>query len=159
MASAIWEDIIVDKEIDALVQAIFTEGGLGAVAWMEDGLNNIELEENIVEELAEKGNKVQEDNGEDDDMKISLKRKREVNTLSVKKKKTGDSKALVSSIETLEALQLRIEQQTEKYEVFETQLEAMRKQLQTIELMRLRVELLEKEMLLLSERLKTKEVS
>lgn len=132
---------------------------MGAVAWMEDGLNNIELEENIVEELAEEGNKVQEDNGEDDDMKISLKRKREVNTLSVKKKKTGDSKALVSSIETLEALQLRIEQQTEKYEVFETQLEAMRKQLQTIELMRLRVELLEKEMQLLSERLKTKEVS
>lgn len=124
---------------------------------MKDGLNNIQLEKSIEGELGVKG---EEDKTEDEDTKISRKRKREVNTMGKREIETLDSKAsLVSFSEIVEALKLRVEQDAKNLEVFEAQLEAMKNQVQCIELLRLRVELLEKEVMLLSEKIKTNEVN
>ncbi|CAN7041954.1 unnamed protein product [Brassica oleracea var. botrytis] len=45
------DDKVVDKKIDALLQAICKEGGLGLVTLVEHGTKNIQMEKNTGEEV------------------------------------------------------------------------------------------------------------
>ncbi|CAH2035367.1 unnamed protein product [Thlaspi arvense] len=70
-----------------------------------------------------------------------------------------DSSTILSSIEYAEAPQMRLEfeKQAKKFETLEAKVEDMGKQLQGFEIMRLKFELLEQEVTLLREKLKTNE--
>lgn len=151
------DDKVVDKKIDALLQAICKEGGLGLVTWVEHGTKNIQMEKNTGEEVR---GEAEEENEKSDDKETSRKRKIKVRIDSTKKLKAPESSVSDSSIEHTEALHMKakLEQQAKKVETLESKLEEMGKQLQSFETMKLRVDLLENEFMLLKEKSKTNEM-
>ncbi|CAN6879992.1 unnamed protein product, partial [Brassica oleracea] len=151
------DDKVVDKKIDALLQAICKKGGLGLVTWVEHGTKNIQMEKNTGEEVR---GEAEEENEKSDDKETSRKRKIKVRIDSTKKLKAPESSVSDGSIEHTEALHMKakLEQQAKKVETLESKLEEMGKQLQSFETMKLRVGILENEFMLLKEKSKTNEM-
>ncbi|CDY53031.1 BnaCnng24030D [Brassica napus] len=79
---------------------------------------------------------------------------------STKKIKALDSNVSVSSTEPTEVIRMKMElvQQAKKVETLECKLEEMGKQLRSYEIMRIRIDLLELEVMLLTEKSKTNEM-
>ncbi|KAG2321012.1 hypothetical protein Bca52824_014225 [Brassica carinata] len=156
-APIVWEDKVVDKKVDALLEAIHKEGGLGLVTWVDHGTNIFQTEKNIEKNDGEQS---EDKNEKSDSKETSRKRKTEVVIASTKKIKALDSSVSVSSTESTEVIRMKIEleQQAKKVETLECKLEEMGKQLKSYETMRLRIELLETEVMLLTEKSKTNEV-
>lgn len=130
---------------------------MGLVTWVDHGTNIIQTEKNIEKNDGEKS---EDKNEKSDSKETSRKRKTEVVIASTKKIKALDSSVSVSSTESTEVIRMKIEleQQAKKVETLECKLEEMGKQLKSYETMRLRIELLETEVMLLTEKSKTNEV-
>ncbi|CAH2035365.1 unnamed protein product, partial [Thlaspi arvense] len=143
----VWTSKIADKKINTLLQVVCKEGGLGDVTWVEaveHGSNIIQTEKNVAEDVG--GNNEEGKKGSD-------------GTDSGMKKMKADSSTILSSIEYAEAPQMRLEfeKQAKKFETLEAKVEDIGKQLQGFDIMRLKFELLEQEVTLLREKLKTNE--
>ncbi|KAH0851325.1 hypothetical protein HID58_094843 [Brassica napus] len=153
-APIVWEDKIVDKKVNALLEAIHKEGGLGLVTWVDHGTNIIQTAKDIEKN---DGEKAEDENEKSDGKETSLKRKTEVMIASTKKIKALDSSVSVSSTEPTEVIcmKMELEQQAKKVETLECKLEEMGKQLKSYETMRIRIDLLEQEVMLLTEKSKT----
>ncbi|KAG2275707.1 hypothetical protein Bca4012_044218 [Brassica carinata] len=74
-APIVWEDKSVDKKVDALLEAIHKEGGLGLVTWVDHGTNIIQTAKNIEKN---DGEKAEYANEKSDGKETSLKHKTEV---------------------------------------------------------------------------------
>uniref|UniRef100_A0A0D3E9U1 Ubiquitin-like protease family profile domain-containing protein n=1 Tax=Brassica oleracea var. oleracea TaxID=109376 RepID=A0A0D3E9U1_BRAOL len=131
-APIVWEDKSVDKKVDALLEAIHKEGGLGLVTWVDHGTNIIQTAKNIEKN---DGEKAEYANEKSDGKETSLKHKTEVIRMK-----------------------MELVQQAKKVETLECKLEEMGKQLRSYEIMRIRIDLLELEVMLLTEKSKTNEV-
>lgn len=156
MVAVVWDGDRVDEKIDALLQAICKEGGLGAVTWVPHGLNNNQKEETMEVVLSGHSEEKKEDS---DGNTTSRKRISEVMTGGKKKKKTIDISA-TSSTNSTELLHLKTELglQTLKLEMVESKLEDMEKQVKSFQAMHSKYELLEKEVMMLREKSKNNEV-
>ncbi|WZZ88793.1 hypothetical protein YC2023_117372 [Brassica napus] len=156
VAPIVWEDKSVDKKVDALLEAIHKEGSLGLVTWVDHGTNIIQTAKNIEKN---DGEKAEDANEKSDGKETSLKHKTEVMIASTKKIKALDSNVSVSSTEPTEVIRMKMElvQQAKKVETLECKLEEMGKQLRSYEIMRIRIDLLELEVMLLTEKSKTNE--
>ncbi|KAF2572706.1 hypothetical protein F2Q70_00004143 [Brassica cretica] len=131
-APIVWEDKSVDKKVDALLEAIHKEGGLGLVTWVDHGTNIIQTAKNIEKN---DGEKAEYANEKSDGKETSLKHKTEVIRMK-----------------------MELVQQAKKVETLECKLEEVGKQLRSYEIMRIRIDLLELEVMLLTEKSKTNEM-
>ncbi|KAF3605519.1 hypothetical protein DY000_02045806 [Brassica cretica] len=106
------DDKVVDKKIDALLQAICKEGGLGIVTWVEHGTKNIQMEKNTGEEVREEvRGEAEEENEKSDDKETSRKRKIKVRIDSTKKLKAPESSVVGTEIRTVD---FRLNKETRK---------------------------------------------
>ncbi|CAA7058032.1 unnamed protein product [Microthlaspi erraticum] len=126
MTAVVWDGDRVDEKIDALMQAICKEGGLGAVIWVPHDLKDYQKEETM--EVVLSGHSEEDSGGN----MTSRKHSSEVMTAGKKKKKEIYISAS-SSTKSSELLHLKTELglQTQKLEMVEAKIEDMGKQIRT----------------------------
>ncbi|CAH2060707.1 unnamed protein product, partial [Thlaspi arvense] len=150
-APFVWTAKIVDKKSNVLLQTVCKEGGLGDVTWVEaveHGSNIIQTENNVAEDVGANDEEGKEER---------ITETHNENHKFRHEKMKANSSTLFFFIEYAEASQIRLEfeKQTKNFEILEAKVENMGKQLEGFEIMCLKFELLEQEMTLLREKLKT----